>query len=107
MRWAVYIAGNSLTGGHGTPDDQSITNLVYSGGTITATTSGNHNLPVGTSVLLLNVVDESTPPIAWRPNTFTTVTKTGASTFTYSAGDPGYLFSGAITAMSWDAERMW
>ncbi len=77
---------NTLTGGHGTPNDQPIINLVWSsanGGTVTATTNGPHNLPVGNSLIILNVIDETPPPIPWRPSQFTIATRLDATRFTY------------------------
>lgn len=91
-----YIAGNFLSGGHGPDRDQSITNMVYSGGFITATTVAAHNLPVGNSVLLLNVISEAEPPIPWRPNLFTTCTNLTPTTFRYAAPDPGVAYPGGF-----------
>jgi hypothetical protein len=96
------LVGNSLTGGHGPSHDHPITNLTWSAGTATATTVSAHNLPVGTSVVLLNINDA---PSAWRPTQFTTVTRTGTNTFTYPiAANPGAAPSFSGTGWSWPAQ---
>lgn len=98
---ACWISANAITGGHGTPTDQAITNLSWSGGTATATTTAAHNLPVGNSLLQLNIND-LVPPTAWRPTQFTTCTRTGATTFTYPiAVDPGAAPSYSGTGWTW------
>lgn len=89
------VTGNILTGGHGPDNDQNITNLHWSGGTVTGTTIATHNLPVGDSWILLS----ANAGLAWNPTgtTTTLVTRATPTTFTYTlAANPG-----ADTTGSW------
>jgi Pectate lyase superfamily protein len=96
------LIGNSITGGHGSANVQRVDNMVWNSGTVTVTVNAGHNLPNGTSVLLLDVLDETPPPIPWRPNEFTTCTKTSPTQFTYAAPNPGGAYPGGF-GWSWPA----
>jgi hypothetical protein len=90
------VAGNVIAGTTGPADPATIQSISWGasgGGTATVTTSFAHNLPVGTTKLVL-----VTKPTGWTPDNsgdqIVTCTRTGTNTFTYSLGaDPGAPFT--------------
>jgi Pectate lyase superfamily protein len=67
-----YVANNYHVGNDGTTEHGPITNATYNAGTVTVTTTGNHNIPAGDWVLQIYGA-----PTDWLP--------------TYSAGTPSLV----------------
>jgi hypothetical protein len=91
------VAANRITGTEGPNVPATISGISHSGTTATVTTVNNHNLPSGTSKLVL-----VTNPAGWTPSgtgdEVVTCTNTGAKTFTYTlAANPG-----SFTSASWN-----
>jgi hypothetical protein len=93
----LLVSANRVMGTSGPYDPATIQNVVFSGGTATVTTTNAHNLPAGTSKLVL-----VTSPAGWTPDgtgdQIVSCTNTGSSTFTYSlSADPG-----SFTSANWN-----
>jgi hypothetical protein len=97
-----FIANNYLNGADGTPAPHGpISNMAWSAGTVTVTTPAAHNLPAGTTHLMLLIAE--THPSAFIPDIgasrvtgYITATRTGPTTFTYAlASNPGSFIDGA------------
>lgn len=93
----LLVSANRVMGTSGPYDPAAIQSIIFSGGTATVTTTNPHNLPDGTSSLVL-----VTTPAGWTPDgtgdQIIPCTKTGANTFAYSLGaDPG-----SFTSATWN-----
>ena len=93
----TLIAANRVMGTTGPYDAANIQSIVFAAGTATVTTTNPHNLPAGTTSLVL-----VTNPAGWTPdgsgNQIVSCTNTGACTFTYSlSASPG-----SFTSANWN-----
>jgi Pectate lyase superfamily protein len=94
-----YVASNYHVNQDGPCQHQTITNATYSGGVVTVTTSGNHNIPAGDWVICLWNMPSSWLP-TYSQNSLVNAHSNGpnSNTFTYPTNQTP---SGGFGSPSW------